>query len=60
MSRAAASPDRTARRSPPCPPAAQAAADKDRREWSWMTVHHYVPDRPVKYAFKDIKSLEAR
>ena len=34
------------------------AADKDRREYTWMTVQKFVPDRPVTYPFKDFKSLE--
>jgi hypothetical protein len=33
-------------------------ADHDRREHAWMTVHRYVPDRPVSYPFRDVKSLE--
>ena len=29
-----------------------------RHEFSWMTVHKYVPDRAVTYPFKDWRSLE--
>jgi transglutaminase-like putative cysteine protease len=34
-------------------------ADPEKREFSWMTIHDYRPDRPVSYPFKDIKSLES-
>lgn len=33
-------------------------ADTRQREFSWMTVHEYVPDRPVTYPFADWKSLQ--
>lgn len=29
-----------------------------KREFAWMTVHKYTPDRPVTYPFADWKSLE--
>jgi hypothetical protein len=32
-------------------------ANADQREFGWMTVHHYVPSRPVEYPFKGWKSL---
>ncbi len=32
-------------------------ANPDQREFGWMTVHHYVPDRAVEYPFKSWKSL---
>jgi transglutaminase-like putative cysteine protease len=35
------------------------SASKDTKAYTWMTVHKYVPDRPVTYTFKDIKSLSA-
>jgi transglutaminase-like putative cysteine protease len=31
-----------------------------RREFSWMTVHKYDPDRPVAYPFSDWSGLEGR
>jgi transglutaminase-like putative cysteine protease len=33
-------------------------ANVEKREFAWMTVHEYRPDRPVTYPFKDISSLE--
>jgi transglutaminase-like putative cysteine protease len=33
-------------------------ANAAQREFGWMTVHHYVPSRPVEYPFKGWKSLE--
>jgi transglutaminase-like putative cysteine protease len=33
-------------------------ANVEEREFAWMTVHKYTPDRPVKYAFDDIESLK--
>lgn len=33
-------------------------ANSAKREFAWMTVHKYVPDRPVTYPFRDWKSLE--
>jgi hypothetical protein len=35
-------------------------ANKKQREFSWMTVHQYSPDRPVTYPFKDVTSLESK
>lgn len=32
-------------------------ANGKQREFSWMTMHHYVPSRPVEYPFKGWKSL---
>ncbi|MBI2803782.1 MAG: transglutaminase domain-containing protein [Planctomycetes bacterium] len=32
-------------------------ANAQAREFGWMTVHHYVPNRPVEYSFKSWKSL---
>jgi transglutaminase-like putative cysteine protease len=32
-------------------------AAEGRREFSWMTIHDYVPDRQVSYPFKDVASL---
>ncbi len=32
-------------------------ANAQQREFGWMTVHHYVPSRPVEYPFKGWKSL---
>ncbi|MBI3824027.1 MAG: transglutaminase domain-containing protein [Planctomycetes bacterium] len=32
-------------------------ANAKQREFGWMTVHHYVPSRPVEYPFKGWKSL---
>lgn len=32
-------------------------ASMKQREFGWMTVHHYVPSRPVEYPFKGWKSL---
>ncbi len=34
-------------------------ANTNQREYSWMTLHRYTPDRKVSYPFKDIKTLEA-
>jgi len=34
-------------------------ANKNNREFSWMTVQQYVPDRPVTNPMKDIRSLGA-
>jgi len=36
------------------------AANHSQRMFSWMTIHKYVPDHPVTYTFKDIKSLESK
>jgi transglutaminase-like putative cysteine protease len=36
------------------------SASKTQRTYAWMTLHKYVPDREVKYPFKDIKSLESK
>ncbi len=33
-------------------------ANIEQREFAWMTLHQYKPDRPVTYPFKDTKSLE--
>ncbi len=33
-------------------------ANKNQREFSWMTVHQYRADRAVTYPFKDINSLQ--
>lgn len=33
-------------------------ANADKREFAWMTVHKFVPDKAVTYPFKDIKSLD--
>lgn len=35
-------------------------ANTSKREFAWMTVHHYVPDRPVAYPFQDWKGLETQ
>ncbi len=35
-------------------------ADARKREFAWMTSHRYVPDRAVKYPFKDWTSLSAK
>ena len=32
-------------------------ANAQQREFGWMTVHHYVPNRPVEYPFQHWKSL---
>jgi len=32
-------------------------ADPNKREFAWMTLHRYTPDRPVDYPFKGYKSL---
>jgi transglutaminase-like putative cysteine protease len=34
-------------------------ADPEKREFAWMTVHKYTPDREVPYPFKDLKSLNS-
>jgi len=34
-------------------------ANRQHNTFAWMTVHKYAADRPVSYAFKDLKSLEA-
>jgi transglutaminase-like putative cysteine protease len=36
------------------------AADENRREFTWMTVQSFKPDKPVSYPFKDYKSLEPK
>ncbi len=33
-------------------------ADPAQRRFAWMSVHHYVPDRPVTNPFSDWRSLE--
>lgn len=33
-------------------------ANIEQREFAWMTIHEYRPDRPVTYPFKDFASLE--
>lgn len=33
-------------------------ANIEQREFAWMTIHEYKPDRPVTYPFKDFASLE--
>ena len=32
-------------------------ASGKQREFAWMTVQRFTPDKPVTYAFKDFKSL---
>lgn len=32
--------------------------NKEKRAFTWMTVHQYTPDRAVSYPFKDIQSLD--
>jgi transglutaminase-like putative cysteine protease len=32
-------------------------ADPEKREFSWMTIHKYTPDREVPYPFKDYRTL---
>jgi transglutaminase-like putative cysteine protease len=32
-------------------------ADPEKREFSWMTIHKYTPDREVPYPFKDFRTL---
>jgi len=32
-------------------------ADPRKREFAWMTIHKYTPDRKVTYPFQDLKSL---
>jgi transglutaminase-like putative cysteine protease len=32
-------------------------ADPEKREFGWMTIHKYTPDREVPYPFKDIHTL---
>lgn len=34
-------------------------ANKQRREFAWMTAHKFTPDRVVGYAFSDLKTLAA-
>ena len=33
-------------------------ANRERREFSWMTVHQYTSDRPVANVFKDVDTLK--
>lgn len=33
-------------------------ANREKREFSWMTVHQYTPDHPVTNPFKDFNSLD--
>ena len=33
-------------------------ANKDKREFGWMTVHAYKPNKPVANPFKDLSSLK--
>lgn len=33
-------------------------ANIEQREFAWMTIHEYKPDRPVAYPFKDFESLK--
>jgi transglutaminase-like putative cysteine protease len=35
-------------------------AAKDKREFAWMTVHQYTPDRVVTYPFKHMSSLDRK
>ena len=35
-------------------------ANPQKREFAWMTVHEYKPDRAVTYPFKDWRSLLKR
>lgn len=35
-------------------------ADTNRREFTWMTVQKFVPDRPVTYPFKDYETLHPK
>lgn len=32
-------------------------ANIEKREFAWMTIHDYQPDRPVTYPFKDLSTL---
>jgi transglutaminase-like putative cysteine protease len=32
-------------------------ADPEKREFAWMTIHKYTPDREVSYPFKDFRTL---
>ena len=32
-------------------------ADPEKREFAWMTIHKYTPDREVPYPFKDARTL---
>jgi hypothetical protein len=34
-------------------------ANKDKREFAWMTAHRFTPDRAVPYPFKDWQTLDA-
>ncbi|HEY7309209.1 MAG TPA: transglutaminase domain-containing protein [Gemmataceae bacterium] len=34
-------------------------ANPKKKEFAWMTMHQYIPDRPISYPFKDWKSLPA-
>jgi hypothetical protein len=34
-------------------------ADPTRREFSWMTIHRYEPDRPIAYPYDDWRDLAA-
>lgn len=33
-------------------------ANAEKKEFAWMTMHRYTPDKTVPYPFKDIKTLE--
>jgi transglutaminase-like putative cysteine protease len=33
-------------------------ANSTQKEFAWMTIHHYTPDRPVEYPFKSWKNLD--
>ena len=33
-------------------------ANQQQRQFAWMTVHQYIPDKQVTYPFKDVGSLE--
>jgi len=35
-------------------------ADPKKREFAWMTLHRFTPNRPVTYPFKDYQSLQPR
>jgi transglutaminase-like putative cysteine protease len=35
-------------------------ADAGKREFAWMTLHRYTPDRAVSYPFRDYQSLQPR
>lgn len=32
-------------------------ANSTKREWAWMTIHQYTPDKPVAYPFRDWTTL---